>query len=469
VPAHLARPEKRTQLRQTVEEAVARSILLHPFMQIGVLGEPTRKPTYIELATLDMAHHVHWRVIGDAEDNAEALLATLTPELDLFWEQVDTRPPWRLLVLHTEAATHLDIVLIWNHTLFDGMSSVIFHTDLQRHLTEPADCNASPLPLKDGVLQVGNVRDRLPPPQEKILKYTLTPVFAAKVLYDELCPPTLKSKSSDMTARWAPIPADLSIKSAQRLFRVDAAGMDNLVRSCRAHKTSVTGLLHALTATAFAGALSKEQAPRLRGSSAINMRQVVPPRSAQYAWVEPDRTMANYVSQVQHDFMDKSVAEMRAALAAHAQDVQDGRHRMSADVEALVWENAATVRQQLARRIKLGSKNESTALMGVISDWPAYFRDRLTKPREASWLFSNLGAMEAGGAEGGEGGWRRERAFMALSNMPSEAALEFSVASVKGGELCVTVNWHETGIEADLANGIVDKLRDWVKQLPVTE
>ncbi|KFA52247.1 hypothetical protein S40293_00490 [Stachybotrys chartarum IBT 40293] len=463
VPADLARPEKDAELRQAFEEAVGRVVLKHPMLQVGVAGEETRKPVFVELQSLGMKRHVEWRTIDEAADAEQGLMELMVKELDRPFVDLATVQPWRVLVLRAEASRELIAAFIWNHALLDGMSAKMFHSGVLLHLNFHS---CTPLPLdENGVLTLPSVRARLPPPMEKMATYTVGKRFAASELLSELRPAALSTKSTT-DASWAPIPAAMSVKTRLHSFSVGPDALGRLLGRCRAGKTTVTGLLNALAAVCFARALPAEVAPGFKGVSVVNMRQVTPAGPPQCPWLVPDETMANVVSVQDHPFSPKMVGEIRAHHAAASS--QESRY--TAALEADVWAAAAAVRQQLVDKLARGVNNDVVGLFKYVPDWRTYIRELARKPRPTAWLVTNLGVLDGNPLErGGDDGWSITRTALALSAPVLNSAVEFGVSSTKGGDMVVVVDWHDAGVDAELVLGIVQDIRGWLDYLAAKE
>ncbi|KAM0309229.1 hypothetical protein ACHAPQ_012594, partial [Fusarium lateritium] len=125
----------------------------------------------------------------------------------------------------------------------------ILHQSLLRNLNDPRVLQKLPN-LKGNTLQLESVADRFPPPPEKLIKIPISWGFALSTVWKELRPPFLVSNDPTQ-ASWAPIKEE-PYRTEFRTFSIDDATVKKVIEKCRAHKTTITGLLHALPLASLA-------------------------------------------------------------------------------------------------------------------------------------------------------------------------------------------------------------------------
>ncbi|KAH8157336.1 hypothetical protein CIB48_g10909 [Xylaria polymorpha] len=184
--------------------------------------------------------------------------------------------------------------------------------------------------------------------------------------------------------------------------------------------------------------------------------------------------MADYVSQMAHEFDADFVREIRAAVVAD--DAPP-----SQTLVTLVWRCAARVRADIQKRLDRGLKNDLVGLMSLVPDWRAQFRTEASKARPYSFVVTNLGVVDgvapgtaavaadddAGkGKDGGDrGSWAIEHAVFAISAEVCGAAFQVSPITVRGGALCLSCSWQDCVVESKLAETIVADLARWLRFL----
>ncbi|KAI9163055.1 putative alcohol acetyltransferase FCK4 [Paramyrothecium foliicola] len=441
-------------LIDTLDLAVARTTLQHPFLQVGIVDEDARKPSYTQLDSMDLKHHVQWREIGAAEDASAAVQDVLRAEMDLRTEDQDTRPGWRLIVLHSPVPQFLDIILMWNHTTFDGMSAKILHEDILHYLNTPVSAENAPV-IKDRVLKLPSSQLKVPLAQEKMYKFTTTAGYACTEVWKEFAPESLTGMKA-VHVNWAPL-SHQPIQTGLLFLTVDKHMLQTILAKCRSHKTTITGLLHALLAVSFAQQLPRSDAPRFMGETAINMRRYTP-RSKE---VNNERTIANIISTLNTTFDVEKVRERcKSSLT--------GTDRLS-NLEECVWELAEYARSDIEKELKRGLKNTRVGLMKLIPDWREHHRLTMKKPRTLSWILSNIGVFDGNpqnsAATTEAAPWTIQNSVFALSCMPQGGVIELCAVGVKGGDLCINVSWHEPAVSEKFVHKTVDDLREWLNFL----
>ncbi|KAK4218448.1 hypothetical protein QBC37DRAFT_383624 [Rhypophila decipiens] len=70
IPTRLASVESQVQLEEAVKVAVVDVITRHPMLQVGVKDakSKTPPPSWIQLPSLDLTNHIHWRCLEEHDD-----------------------------------------------------------------------------------------------------------------------------------------------------------------------------------------------------------------------------------------------------------------------------------------------------------------------------------------------------------------------------------------------------------------
>ena len=116
--------------------------------------------------------------------------------------------------------------------------------------------------------------------------------------------------------------------------------------------------------------------------------------------------------------------------------------------------------------------------MHFVTDWRDYFKHLLKKPREASWIVTNIGVLDGGvsvseGASGegtdGDGKvmskWHIRKAYFTLSVEVPGPGIAVSCVTVKGGEMCVDLTWEEGVVDESIGVKTADDVGRWLRRI----
>ncbi|KFH46193.1 hypothetical protein ACRE_030110 [Hapsidospora chrysogenum ATCC 11550] len=462
LPPELTSGASPDAVETVLRDAVAHTVLEHPILQVSILDEDSPAPSWGQLDSIDLSYHVRWDVVGqDADYEAQFKRRSLW-NMDTWFTDLETRPGWRIWALRrAEDFEAIDVILAWNHAHFDGMGGKIFHETLLGHLNRLIGNSdqSQKLPyLSPGVLQLPNPVERLPPKGEELVKYPVTPKYAISSAWSELRPPVLMGKKSHH-AHWCPIRAE-PFTSTYRTILIAPDTVKNLLVACRQHKTTITGLIHALTFVSLAVQLPKE-VQAMTSLTALDHRRFMPSHPASHPWFDPHRSMSNIVSFMLHDYPTSLLDKIRSKAPASGSedDVISG-------LEDFVWSDAARVRRELQARLDAGLKNDVIGLLKLVRDWRVQMRDTAKRPRTASWTVTNLGVIDGSGSGGSGGsGCRITRSLFQISSEITGGAFNLSVVSVKGGEMAVDVGWQECTIDVAIGDRLTSDVRLWLEHL----
>ncbi|KAI0969505.1 hypothetical protein F4678DRAFT_438927 [Xylaria arbuscula] len=445
-----------------VEDAIARVVLEHPAMRVDVVNADTKRPAWVATHEIDFAHHVQWVDISNKD--TEMFYERIEKRLDEPYAIAPGRPRWRVLILFKNGDPFFDVVFDYSHAFGDGTSGKIFHETLLRTLNtsriSPTPTPSTPeIPgktetqtsvLKNRVLTIprtSRISRTLPPPMEKAGKFSVTAKYAISTAWKELQPPAfslLTGSASSTQGNLFPIRAT-PYKTRFRAFEVRSECVARIIAQCRAHKTTVTGLLHALLLASMASRIPPLEARDgvFRGNSALDLRRHIVDDATNMngntngntkgdgevsAGLDPRRTVANYVSAMTHEFDADFVRKIREAAGKpkpkpkpsstpSGKDQEDGDGNRNGDglgdaegheegkgegeaiapdpaLVDLVWQVAARVRGELQARIDSGLRNDVVGLMKLVPDWRAQFRSDARKPRPYAFVVSNLGVLD---------------------------------------------------------------------------
>ncbi|TLS27430.1 hypothetical protein PpBr36_04232 [Pyricularia pennisetigena] len=471
--------------------AVAGVVRDQPLLRVGISGEDSSRPQWIELEKIELANHIKYVAQSADQDSQNTQQPQDEFLLDAKFDHVETRPGWRMLATRRRAADqtyYLDILFSWNHANMDGMSGRIFHTVLLRHLNA---CDAemqgsqsiAPRPEDTWPHPVSAAVDprRFPQPHEHLFDMKLTPPYLLKTLVEHKAPAWLMPDSMKCAdAHWAPVRRG-PLKTHYVEFGLAQGPLSAVLQLCREHDTTLTGLLHALTLTSMALQIPESQQVAFRAETPITTRRFITKpdgKDAEHEWLDPYETLANYVSSTKHRFGRRQVAEIRRLLHTTTQrptsDVSREAHlttqpaaptaapELPRELAEVVWDAARRVRRDLNDFLSSGTTDMATGMMKFVGDWRAEHEANLDRPRASSWMVTNIGVLDG---SGGGGRWAIDRARFLTCGEVVGRALNVSTVSVKGKGLSVGLSWQDGAVEESLGRGVAANLEGWLVAL----
>ncbi|KAF2117149.1 alcohol acetyltransferase-domain-containing protein [Lophiotrema nucula] len=355
----LATQSASADLAGAVNSAIARVVAQAPILQVGILGSESKKPVWIHLGRLDLNEHVQYVSLDDSAGSEQAVQDTIESQLDTRFFKLEDRPGWRATVFKHTEVQFIDILFTWNHPHGDGMSGKIFHELLLKTLRTktPEDSLKS---LSDCKLVFSDSSVKFPPATEQLVAMPISPLFLVKALWNDNKPTSVFKTPTN--ADWAPI-SSMPYKTRFRVFDVETSVTSNVLAACRHHKTTLTALLHGLTLVSLSSHIDDAKATAFASSTAIDQRRFLPSDHADFPWLEPTKTIANYVSIMDHEFNNMLVGRIRQQIGANKQ-----KHLLSRDLLGNVWSTSARVRREIQRRLDDRLKNDLVGLMKFVPD-----------------------------------------------------------------------------------------------------
>lgn len=318
--------------------------------------------------------------------------------------------------------------------------------------------------------------------------------FILKTVWDEAGPTALTAKPT--LANWAPIPGPESpFKTQVRAFTIGAVELEKILHGCRQHKTTFTGLLHALTFASLSLKLTAEAAPALASGTTIDMRRYVEKSPEAYPWLEPDLTMGNFVTIMNHDFNVELTGRIRSHFSSRQPAPSEAAQRgvpaksrfLSDELVDMTWSTAARVRRELELRIDMGLKNDMVGIMKLVGDWQQEMARVASRPRPHSWWITGIGVLDGGASAVNQherdssddaaaskqqpvdpevdDQWIIRRAQFALSTETPGAALVISPMTAAGECLCVCASWQDCVFDPGFGESVMTDLENWLNEL----
>ncbi|KAK9426979.1 hypothetical protein V1505DRAFT_406433 [Lipomyces doorenjongii] len=475
IPPRLAPAESRARLEEAVKIAVVDTIMRHPMLQVGMMDATSKTPSWIQLQSLDLRHHIKWPDLGEYDDFEQTVQETFRAQLDDRFQDVSIKQPgWKITIFRQGNAPIMEVILTWNHPQFDGTGAKVFHEDFLEMLN--AENGAYERTGLDGdILTLPEAPPLLPPPIESLKSLPVNLKVLAKAFWEETRPQFLNRDVS--WAAWCPI-CTSPYKTQYRAFFIDNASLVAILALCRQNKTTITGLLNGLALIAFSSRLDGTVAPAFQSSTVMDHRRNLPPAPPDAPWVRSDRAVGNYVTQCLHRYETELVARIRSKLPADASEGRD----LSADLQRELWVVSAQNRQEIVGKLEAGLRNDLVGLFKYVTDWQKTMSNLAKKTRQFTWLVTNIGVLDGntstrlsttttpsptGRDSKSDDGqrWSIDRAQFGLSAEIPAAAIEFAPVSAAGQGMCVSANWADCAVDETFGENIMVDLERWLAQL----
>ncbi|KAK7932168.1 alcohol acetyltransferase-domain-containing protein [Apiospora marii] len=560
IPAAFRGEAEEDALREHFEKAVALAVLDHPLLQVGLADESTKDPVWVRLDRIDLGHHIQWQTVPTDVDvkSSRSSSATTTAtgsmidalledmikaQHDLPYPDLETRPGWKMVVVRAPDLDYLEAFFGINHANADGESAKFFQQTLLEKLNLLAAATVSSSPALSNLDLQEHILTLPVMPASKF-----TPAHEALVDLPLPCP----------GAPQRPVP----IRTALRLVHVEAAALQRVLEACRRHDTTLTGLIQAMSVVSLAMRTPAATPPQNGNSEKQKKKRLAPlilgTPVSMHRYIRPEacpkpqdrgRVMVNSVTYCFHhyhgqrlatlyDLAGRVVRDNAAAAQAHDEEKQQGPVTAVGDadietnalrLEDALWEQAARVRRQLARKLAKGTRNDLTGLLRFIPDFRVRMAEEMAAqgPRDVTLEVSNLGVIDGSGSGGGavevqpekaplqpivknccgsstssaaaadaekKGGapqdsavvvgttigeeepsktqsqesrtaWTMERAMFTQSGIPHGVALVVSPIAVKGKGLTIAVNWQDGLVDQGVGAGLAADLESWLGSL----
>lgn len=438
-------------IKHAIEHAVAQTILSHPVLQAGIVGEETASPYFVHLPTLKLSELISWEHDNvDAPSTGDvALQHVLEARHSSLWPELHRRPGYQFIILSPEPANpatkgllSVDIVFAFHHAYGDGNSGVILQRTLLQALNNPAPVHG--YDPSTHILAIDNPAP-LPPPQDALINFKISWSFLFKTLWSEFGPSFLKAALPQPA--WAGKPITTHPEATRlRLISFPANTASDILKRCRENSATLTPLVHVIILRSLANRLPESALANhtFTSTTPISLRRLLPPGGKR--GFDPDATMGVVLTGQGHRFSSSTIRRIRSSSSG----------------ESLIWELTSSLADELKRKVDSLPDDDITALMAWVSDWNERWRKMLGKERQDTWEVSNVGAADFGLAVEDKAGWSVDRMMFSQSANVAGPAFSVSVAGVKGAELAVTVSWQDGIIDEEVADGLAKDLRAWL-------
>jgi hypothetical protein len=425
-------------------------------LRVGIAKEDTNEAVFCHIKTVELTNHVSFKTL-DSGETADQFNDQMASEQgwhhDQMWSSLEEIPPWRVAIVEPSAAASemlpgvQDIVFSYHHALLDGTSGRMFHENLLKELNSQLQQDAHSGETACSTLQFPNA-PRLPEAQDQIIAFKNSTSYLVKTLWNELGPTKLRAKK---ILPWPKKPIDFSIPYVTRSKGIDIQPdvVSKLVKACREHNTSITGLLQALALASFARRLPASEASCFAAATPISLRPFLGPNADD----ELRDLLRVLVTSYEHEFPSSVVSELRESARRAALD------------EA-IWKVAQEVKTELSNRVATMPKDDINGLMKYNSDWFGFFEKRDGQPRKCSWEVSNIGVFKD--SPGAAPAFAVSRVYFTNGAMVTGSPVGLGVASVPGGVLTIAMSWQQTVVTDEFVDNLASDLASFADRFGET-
>ncbi|KAH7241547.1 alcohol acetyltransferase [Fusarium tricinctum] len=432
VSARYTLPPGTSPSNDAILAAMGNLINDNPILRVGIQGEGDIKAFFTHITEMKLQDFVEFRTCS--EENYEKALEDVQCWChDQFWQDIETRSPWRAIVLRPgETPGFEDIVFAFHHSLMDGMSGRLFHEKLLAHLND-----LPPNPSSQDILQFPEL-PTLPEPQEKVIDYTTTLGFRVSRLWSRNRPSFLTPAPKPI---WFGEPIDFDRPHKARLRSVDipAEVVSSALAAARSHGTSITGLLHTLILVSLSRHVP--DAPGFASSTPMSMRPYISPSA------DPSLKEALFgcVTGMNHEHPPSETVPFR---------------NPQGDIDDHIWSYARKIKTELKEKASTFPVNDDIQALASVTDWPALLQKKDGKPRLRSWELSNIGTLAPV-----DGERSISRALFTNGVMVASDPMSISVVSVKNNSLTLGITWCDGVVDDRVMENLAQDLDMFMKRL----
>ena len=390
-------------LENVVYNILKRVVDVHPVLGITIANEFSPKPSFAQLTEIDLGRIVHFTGRTD-------IRATIEDAHQNPFECGDL-PLWRLIVSRP-VNEFMYVSFFFHHGICDGTSGVAFHHAFLNALNdalETLDVHES----QDTLIAVPRLE--LLPSLEQAHALPVSPWYVIGEL--------IKSWRETGRKFWtgAPIFPTPNI-TCLRLAFLRNSQITAITQRCRDSGVTFTALLTVLIARILAKCLP--HVSRFNCQTAMSFRRFTG---------TDQKAMVCYVSSFGHRFSSSSQSNY----------IQCG---------AFSWDAVKACHHEI-KAATSNSRNHKVGLLRFVNNYEEFFWKQVGKPRATSFEVSNVGVMDAE-----QGRASIDHMIFSQSSNVTGAALVFSIASAKGGDLVVSLTWQKGVVEEELAENVLKAL-----------
>jgi len=401
-----------------------------PIMGVSVMDETPRAASWIRLNTIDL-HEVTKFV---ARPGGQQFIEDEHQEP---FERLGELPLWRVVVAEHQSSVAgspvsgdmdnpkkdavFDVGFFYNHAIGDGLSGAAFHLDFLDALNALGAETASSKTAPEPVIEIPKLE--LLPNLENAARFPLSIKFIGWEIIKEFIIGDKDPK------RWTGPPVMFSHETPPKTRMIaiflDYTTSAKIYARCQHNKVTITPLLTVLLARHLANAYPTYS--RFLGTIAIQLRRFTGASNRQMV-DQVSGVTVNCSTKGERGYISCNLVDWKAVRACRA--VIDGAAKSPA--------------------------NQITILLKFLSNVEGFFRSKVGKDRSWSYELSNVGLVDGSLYSDGIAKFRR-LVFSQSANV-NEAPYVFSMASVKGGDMAISLTWQEGVLEEAKAKQVMEAL-----------
>ncbi|KAH9849937.1 alcohol acetyltransferase [Lenzites betulinus] len=394
---------------------------------------PSRPPTWIRLPLIDLNKLVEFR--DEDSSQLSTILESMYAGPVKYAEDV---PPWKLFVLGDGT-----LAFAYEHTIGDGQSGMAFHLALLNALNGLSPASTA----HSGVVSDLPDDASLGPSIEDAMDVSVPVTALLGEVLKPLWPPARRRAQIAWTGKDAPNNVVYGMLVRVLPYYSSEDGR-RLVELSRAHKTTLTGLLHTLALVVLSRLIranpDNAKYETITTSVPISMRRFTS---------TPPSAFCNHVSTLRDDYPILPADVSRTATTA----------------ENFPWDLAASLVDALRQEAPRGGASVGM-LKFVDGKYAEYLRGQLGKKRSAGLELSNIGPFPVGLVEkpangSSSSGWSLDEVLFAQANTTLGPALCLNVAGSPTGGFGVTITYSKDAVDGVLAEEFVAAFRSGIHDL----
>jgi hypothetical protein len=451
--ATYSNPSSTTSVNKVIFRALRIVIARHPVLSVIPIQEDKSYPNvyFAQLPSVDLRACVEFverkESVGDGERDEELDQVLQEQHNRDFKESVGSKPFWRLVVLY-EASNLERFTVLWvfHHALADGTSALVFHQTLLSALQAVTFERSQTTDTSEPETTVVKAPDTpLLPPLEELHPLPISTLFVLKALLGLWFPNWFNPRPTKL---WTggPVSNDPTLLHAKlRSLVLSSSTTKRLLQLSRENRTTMTGTLQCIIASAVLSSLDPEKYDRVKVDGPISMRR--------------------FMKWDGGNIEDEFVSGMTEYTYVHTRPTAT-----SPLPSSFSWDDARAVRAAIQKELDKKGQNSVVGLLRWVDDIQKYFTDQLGQERTNTFELSNIGVyrQKKGQRNGiGErgGDWAIGRCM--FSQCPNVAGAAFASSVVTGGDGCAVVSftWFEGIVEGGMMESVVRSVEKEVEGL----
>lgn len=421
-------------LSNILKYALAKNIIRHPSLCYSITPESsTSEAELIRLKTINWSDVVNFCTSDLPVGKEDAALAKeLGVGHEWLWSDCN-KPTWKIIVLEHENASVdyglrvVDIAFVSHHAIVDGISAGAFHKSLLAFLQEA--CTLQNLESDWPVIIPSDISK--PQQIEDLVKYTPNSNSSA-------------TETDPGSEAWTALPPSLpsisEYNSRVSIITIPSTTLQVILKNCRLHQTTITGLLHSLIVIQLSKLVPESQC-----------FNAVTPYSLRPFSHLPSTEIANHVSYITSSWPTSLIEKARSCFPNTTEE--------NMVIRAISKQYQSEISNELGRIPTHGPQMLNN--VSAIQDFTTYCEEGFGARRSHTYELSNIGVVTIP-ALPEPSNLTLEKLIFTQCGMVVGPAIGFGVVSLAGGPMVVSLYWQQEIVEEEfmeeLRSGLEDRL-----------